>query len=179
MLEHLLRVRFGMAKYLITFVSPMWLIIPVPSFSHELDTIITEPVYGFRASTFITIQVGRKCKGTVGGNCDPQKHTRCQLCHQRKALGPQLPSEQCQTHGKHSIKPALSEGEGKSGSERKSSRESCYRADPFTQHRAGPEECSLSCRYKRQQKPWQGVWGIDKSAETQKILLDMSLLWLD
>lgn len=157
MLEHLLRIRFGMAKHLITFVSPMWLITPVPSLSHKLD-IITDPVYGFRASTFITIQVGRKHKGMVGGNCEPQKHTYCQVCYQRKALRPQLSSEQCQTRGGHRIKLALPESEGKSDSERKSSRESCYRPDPFTQDRASPKERSLSCRYKRQQSP-------DKSLE--------------
>lgn len=110
MLEHLLKVRFGVAKHLITFVSPVWLIIPVPGLSHELDTIITDPVYGFRASIFITIQVGRKCEGLVGGNCEPQKHTCCQLCHRRKALRPQLQSEQCQICGGHSIKLALPKG---------------------------------------------------------------------
>jgi len=97
MLERLLRVRFGVIKCLITFVSPVSLITPVPSLSHELDIINTDPVYGFRASAFITILVGRKCEDMVSGNCEPQKHTLCQLCHRRKAEGLQRLSEKCQT----------------------------------------------------------------------------------
>ncbi|KAJ7414989.1 hypothetical protein WISP_80183 [Willisornis vidua] len=39
------------------------------SLSHELDIIIVlSPIYGFRASTFITIQLGRKFKGKVDEN---------------------------------------------------------------------------------------------------------------
>lgn len=139
MLKHLLSIKFGIAKHLINLVSPMWLIIPVPSLSHELGIIITDPVYGFTASIFITTQVSRRCKDTLGGNCEPH----CQLCHQRKALRPQLPAEQYQTRGGLSMKLDLPEHERKSHNERKSSRESCCRADL----------CSLSCREKRRQKP--------------------------
>lgn len=48
----------------------VWLIIPMPSLSHELDiiVIITAPVHGFRTSAFITIEVGRKFKGMEGEN---------------------------------------------------------------------------------------------------------------
>lgn len=60
MLDCLLRIRFGMAEHLTTFVSSMLLIIPVLGLSHKLDTILTDPVYGSNASTFIIVQVGRK-----------------------------------------------------------------------------------------------------------------------
>lgn len=79
MLDCLLRIRFGMTKHLTAFVSPM-LIFPVLDLSHDLDTIISDIVHGSKASAFITVQIGRKCGGTVVGNCEPQKHAHCHLC---------------------------------------------------------------------------------------------------
>lgn len=55
MLDCLLRIRFGMAEHLTTFVSSMLLIIPVLGLSHKLDTILTDPFYGSNASTFIIV----------------------------------------------------------------------------------------------------------------------------
>lgn len=48
-------------------------------------------------------------------------------------------------------------------------------ANPFHQDQAGPERFSAGCRCKAR-KTLQGFWANDKSVETQKILLDMSLL---
>lgn len=71
MLKRFLSIKFVVDKHLIILVSPMWLTIPLPSLSHEPAIITTDPVYGFRASTFITTQVSRKCKDVLGGNCEP------------------------------------------------------------------------------------------------------------
>lgn len=58
-----------MLEALRAFFSAMLLIFPVLDLSNELDTSISDTFHGSKASAFISVQVGKKCGGTVSGNC--------------------------------------------------------------------------------------------------------------